>query len=195
MNVYWSSLLMVMMNVVGFGAPALAGTDSAVFNFTATFVGGGCEISAPEALQFNNGDILTFADIRAASEDGTPKTTVDFNVILKNCSGWGLTPKITVTGNKTTEFGSTLFRESGPKAPNGFGVYMKTDGNSTFLSNINLGYSPTITPRNWSKNNDLNMIDTELPIRAVLRCGNCNDSVDYRGGDFKAVVTFNFVYD
>lgn len=195
MNVYWSSFMVAMMSVVGLGTPALAGTDSAVFNFTATFVGGGCEISVPEAFQFNNGDILTFADIREATKDGTPKTTINFNVILKNCSGWGLTPKITVTGNKTTEFGSTLFRESGPKAPYGFGVYMRTEGNRTFSPNMDLGETPTIEPIEWSKNDDLSEIDTVLPIRAVIRCGDCRDDVNYRGGDFKAVVTFNFVYD
>lgn len=196
MNVYRAGLIVAIMGAVGLSTSALAGTASATFNFAATFVGGGCEISVPPALQFNGGDTLTFADIRAASEEGTPKTTVKFDVTLKNCAGWGLTPKITVTGNRSNIFGNYLFHNGlGPKEPYGFGVFLRTAGNRTFAAVTSLGYTPNIVTRDWTPDMDLSDIDPVLPMHAVIRCGTCSDNVDYRGGEFKARVTFDFVYD
>lgn len=183
---------------ISVSSPALfAGTASSVLNFTTLFAGGGCGISAPPTIQFNNGNPLLPSEIEAATEAGTPKTSASFNIMLSNCSGWGLIPKIKVTGDKTTAFGSTLFRSNqlGSGDSDGYGVYLKTDGNTSFKQNNNLGYNGTISANeNWSTEKQLATIDTSIPIFAVLRCGNCVYGAR-QGGKFSATVTFTFLYD
>lgn len=180
------------MGVMGLSTLAAAGTASNVFNFTAIFVGGSCEISAPANVVFNNGNAISPVDI----EQKTVATNESFNLTLSNCAGWGLTPAIKVSGSKTSDFGESLFRNAGgPVDANGYGVLLQTAGNKTFNSNLNLAANGIILAKNdWSTESQLSSIDTTIPIVASLRCGDCN----YPGrqdGEFRATVTFDFVYE
>lgn len=179
-------------------SPLFAGTTSGTLNFTAEFIGGGCDISVPATIQFNDGNPLLSSDLEAATEAGTPKTSASFNITLSKCAGWGLIPKINVTGEKTTAFGSTLFRAAsalGPLDSDGYGVYLRTEGNSSFKQNVNLGHRGAILPAdNWLKSNELKNIDTSIPLFAVLRCGDCLYQ-ERHGGRFIATVMFEFLYE
>lgn len=189
---------LIVIGLIDFSITANAGIATSEFNFEAQFVGGGCSISVPSSLQFNNGNILLPSEIEAATEAGTPKTSLSFEVTLSDCDGSGIKPLIKVSGEKTTAFGSTLFRDAsalGPSDSNGYGVYLKTNGNSSFYPNDNLayaGYNSTITYRG-SADDQLNNINTKIPIFAVLRCASCNYP-GRQGGVFKSTLTFEFIY-
>lgn len=175
----------------GFVTTALAESASSSFNFTATFVGGSCEIRAPGSIQFNSGTALLSSEI----EQQVAVTTERFDLTLTKCAGWGLTPAIKVSGKTTTDFGSTLFRDAlGERDSNGYGVLLKTAGNASFDLNNNLAASGVIPAKNWSANNQLSSIETTLPMVATLTCGDCNYA-GRQGGEFKATVTFDFVYE
>ena len=169
----------------------IADTSSSTFNFTAIFVGGSCEISAPTSIQFNDGEALRPSEI----EQGIAATTQSFNLILSKCSGWGLTPSVKVNGQKTSDFGPALFRNTlGAMDSNGYGILLATDGNTSFVSNPNLAATGTILAKNWNPESQLDSIDIRIPIVAKLTCGNC-DYVGRQSGAFKATVTFDFVYE
>lgn len=172
-------------------AIAAAGTTSSNVKFSATFVGGSCEIVVPSSLQFNGGNMLMPADIKQQ----LPSTIQTFNLILNNCSGFGFAPMISVSGASTTDFGSALFRNI-PVATdaNGYGVLLSTVGNRSFMANSNLAEHNNIVAKDWNANMQLSSIDATIPMSAVLTCGDCNYS-GKRGGDFNATVTFDFVYE
>lgn len=179
------------IGLCSFGGTAFADTASSTFNFTATFVGGSCEISAPGSIQFNSDTALLSSEI----EQQVAATTERFDLTLTKCAGWGLTPAIKVSGKTTTDFGSALFRDAlGERDSNGYGVLLKTAGNASFDLNNNLAANGVIPAKNWSANNQLNAIDTTLPMVATLTCGDCNYA-GRQGGEFKATVTFDFVYE
>lgn len=181
-------------------ANVFAGSTSGIFHFDAEFVGGGCEISSDAAtIQFNGGNPILPSEIEAATLAGSAKTLKTFNIKLTGCNGWGLIPKIQVTGEKTTDFGSNLFRNNTALTANdsnGYGLLLTTKGNSTFQENSNLASHNTITVKSdWgTASRDLNTIDKTLPISAVLTCGDCNYG-KRQGGKFTATVTFDFIYD
>lgn len=175
----------------GFVTTALAESASSSFNFTATFVGGSCEIDVLENIQFNGGDLLLSTEI----EEQAVAATNAFDLTLTKCAGWGLTPSIKVSGSTTTNFGPTLFRDAlGERGSNGYGVLLKTAGNASFGLNNNLAANGVISAKNWSANNQLSSIETTLPMVATLTCGDCNYA-GRQGGEFKATVTFDFVYE
>ena len=192
MNGYRSFLMMAMMSVVGLNAPALADSATTTFNFTAMFVGGSCDISAPPSVTFNNGNAFSSAEIAQK----TAATNQSFDLTLSKCAGWGLTPSIKVSGTKTSDFGEALFRNvGGPLDASGYGILLTTPGNRSFNNNLNLAANGTISAKNdWSTNTQLNTVDTTIPMVASLRCGDCNYPLR-RGGDISATVTFDFVYD
>lgn len=180
---------------LGLSSKAPAETASAVFNFTATFVGGTCEISAPASVQLSNGgNPFRSSDI----EQKIAATHKSFNLTLSKCAGWGLTPSIKVSGQKTSDFGQTLFRDvMGPMDANGYGILLQvqTGASTTFANNTNLATNGVIVAKSdWSTNAQLSTIDTNLKINAFLRCGDCNYP-GRQGGALKATVTFDFVYD
>ncbi len=192
MKLYWPSVMITVMFGAGLNATASAGTASAVFNFTAMFVGGSCNISAPPSVRFNNGNAFSSAEI----EQKTAITNQSFDLTLSKCAGWGLTPSIKVSGTKTSHFGEELFRNAGgPLDAHGYGILLTTPGNRSFNNNLNLAANGTIAAKSdWSTNTQLNTVDTTIPMVASLRCGYCNYPLR-RGGDFSATVTFDFVYD
>lgn len=170
--------------------PAAAGSASGVINFSAVFVGGTCDISASVSeIIFGGGELIAPVDIVNAP----PQTS--FDLTLNNCSGSGLTPKITVTGDSTTLFGPALFRSPMPaSASDGYGILLSTPGNSNFSGNENLAATKVILAKNWNVNNELSGIDITLPVTATLTCGTC-DYIYRQSGDLIASVTFDFVYD
>lgn len=170
--------------------PVPAVSDSAVINFSAVFVGGSCDISASVTeIIFGGGELIEPAEIVS-----NPPQAV-FDLTLNNCSGEGLTPKITVTGESTTLFGPALFRSPMPaSASDGYGILLSTAGNNSFSANTNLAATNIITAKNWDTGSQLSGIDTTLPVTAMLTCGSCDYS-ERRSGDLIASVTFNFIYD
>ncbi|ENY6786361.1 MULTISPECIES: fimbrial protein [Providencia] len=191
MNVYRAGLIVAIMGAVGLSTSALAGTASATFNFTAVFVGGSCEITAPNTVVFNQGSPFSSRDI----EERVAATNESFELTLSNCAGWGLTPSITVSGAKTSDYGEALFRNvGGPIGAKGYGILLATEGNNTFAFNQNLAANGSILIGNWSADDQLSVIDTTLPMTATLTCGDCNYALR-QGGDLRATVTFDFVYD
>lgn len=188
-----ASLLWLLMMTGLFGVNTVGYADSEIANltFTAEFVGGGCSISVPDSIPFNHGNALFAADI----EHGNAATTETFNLTLSECSGWGLTPSIKVSGQTTTEFGLPLYlNPPSTMAANGYGLLLSTAGNSTFAGNGNLAASPTIVANNWDTTTELESVVTSLPMTAQLSCGQCN-SAGRHGGVFNATVTFEFVYE
>lgn len=189
----WLSTMVlgVSLGVMGGVASVFAGTASTVLNFTAVFVGGTCDISAPATIQFNGGSPLTSTEI----EQKTAATNEVFNITLSNCVGWGLTPAIKVSGTTTSDFGEPLFRDAaGKTGTNGYGILLQTAGNSTFNANLNLAGNGRVLTKSWSSDAQLSTVDTALQMVASLRCGDCNYA-DRHGGEFKATVTFDFVYE
>lgn len=168
---------------------SLAGSDSAVINFSAVFIGGGCDISTSvPQIVFGGGDVIRPADIISSPPQET------FDVVLSQCAGEGLTPKITVSGESVTLYGPVLFRNAAESASKGFGILLSTGGNSSFNANENLAQTKTISAKNWNTGTQLSELNTTLPVTAVLTCGNCDYS-ELQGGDLIASVTFDFVYD
>jgi type 1 fimbria pilin len=189
------SLPLVGLLLGGGSVTVYAGTASTVFNFTATFVGGSCDISAPASVQFNGGNAFSSNEI----EQKVAATTESLTLTLSGCSGWGLTPAINVSGQTTTELGGeSLFRDvMGPVDAKGYGILLQTEGNGVFAPNANLAQSGKITPINWdsdAKLNTLSGVSATVPLTATLTCGNCNYA-GRQGGEFKATVTFDFVYE
>lgn len=181
----------VALSLLGLSHISYGGTASNTFNFTATFVGGTCEINVPTSVQFNSGNILRATDI----EQKTSETQKEFEITLANCTGWGLTPSIKVQGSKTADFGEQLFRDiMGPLDANGYGVLLESRDNNTFEANSNLAAQGVISAKNWSPDTQLNTIDTTIRMIASLSCGDCNYQ-DRHGGAFKSTVTFDFIYE
>lgn len=169
--------------------PSLAGSDSSVINFSAVFVGGSCDISTSvPQIVFGGGEAIRPADIISSPPQES------FDVVLSNCTGQGLTPKITVSGESTMLFGPVLFRDAVASSSNGYGIQLSTAGNNSFNANMNLAQTKTISAKNWNTSMQLSELDTTLPVMAVLTCGNCDYS-ERQGGDLIASVTFDFVYD
>ncbi|HHQ2585815.1 TPA: fimbrial protein [Providencia rettgeri] len=170
---------------------AVAGNLNSNIYFKATFVGGACEITAPSIIQFNGGEMIMPAEIRQKLS----KTIENFNLILSNCSGLGLIPTITVSGESTTDLGIAVFRNTPSQTDaDGYGILLSTSGNNSFVENNNLAVDNIIHSKDWNSNNLLSSIDKIIPMKAILTCGNCN-SATQRGGDFNATVTFNFIYE
>lgn len=170
---------------------AVAGNANSNIYFKATFVGGACEITAPSVIQFNGGEIIMPTEIRQKLS----KTIENFNLILSNCSGLGLIPTITVSGESTTDLGIAVFRNTPSQTDaDGYGILLSTIGNNSFVANNNLAVENIIHSKDWDYNNSLSSIDKTLPMKAILTCGNCN-STTQRGGDFNATITFNFSYE
>lgn len=189
------TLLLVGLLLGGGGMTANADTASTTFNFTTTFVGGSCDIKAPASVQFNDGNAFSSNDI----EQKVAATTVALTLTLSGCSGWGLAPAIKVSGQTTAELGGEpLFRDvMGPVDAKGYGILLQTEGNVVFAPNANLARSGKITSNNWNSDaqlDTLNGASATVPLTATLTCGNCNYA-SRQGGEFKATVTFDFVYE
>ena len=190
----WFSLILLMFFLP---SAARAGSTTSTFNFSANFIGGACEVSVPATLRFNNGDVILPSEIFGVSESGTPITTVNFNLTLINCAGQGLTPKIRLSGNTELICDSTMYKNNATGAGSavGYGVLLRTEGNAFFKANTNMAFNKNITPNSWSTGTRLETLtNSVLPIKAVLRTGSCTNNARL-GGELKANVTFDFIYE
>lgn len=82
-----------------------AGSAEQDIQFTATFYGGGCDITAPATVTFNQG-VVPQADIPGEQQRS------DVMLNLSNCQGYFMTPSITITGETQPINGKTLFVNS-----------------------------------------------------------------------------------
>lgn len=130
---------------------------------------GSCEITVPEPIKFNNEEAI----LPSVIERSPPQKT--FDLTLSKCQGIGVKPKIVLSGTSTTEYGPDLFRDPATSTAVGYGILLKTNGNSTFQANANLAKNKAILAvPNWSNDTDLTTINGSLPIIATLTCGDCN---------------------
>lgn len=166
-----------------------AGSDSSLINFSATFVGGSCEVTTTRSqIIFNGGEAILPSDIRSSPPEE------EFDLILTNCNGFGLRPLISIDGESTVLYGPALFRDStSMTTSDGYGILLSTVGNHTFSLNGNLAENKMLYSKDSSMIS-LNSIDSLIPITAKLTCGNC-DYRYHKAGDLTSTVTFNFIYD
>ena len=150
---------------------------------------GTCTVDVPGTVTFNNSASVRPSQIEVKDEAAI-KTS---RVTLNGCSGVGLTPKITVSGNVNTSYGEKLFRDTTSTAV-GYGILLSTSGTTYFQANDNLASKNVIAAKNWATTTSLDKINGDIPLSAVLTCGTCTASGRI-GGDLKATVTFNFSYD
>ena len=184
MQVILASYLFFMVSTAVQAAPV-----STVF--TAKIASGGsCDVSLPDSLSFNNGEAIAPSDI----ENQSATTKQSFNLTLVNCQGIGLAPKISVSGNTTTDYGEAMFVDSVSDVK-GYGFFLLTTGNDNFKANTNLARNKEIAVTDsWVSGSSLSELNGVLPINAELTCGNCY--LEGRiGGDLSATVTFEFEYD
>lgn len=150
---------------------------------------GSCEIKVPEPIKFNNGEAI----LPSVIESSAPEKTVDLT--LSKCQGIGVKPKIGLSGTSTAEYGPELFRDPVASTAVGYGILLRTNGNSTFQANSNLAKNKAILAvPDWSSDTSLTTINGKLPLIATLTCGDCN--FDRRmGGSLEANITFEFLYE
>ena len=171
---------------------AAGATPSANTQFSAIIAyEGACDIKTPATVIFNNGEAILPSQIEAGNEVAKE----DFSLVLSNCHGVKVTPKITITGESNTNSGKALFLDEKTSKAKGYGVLLATIGNSNFKINTNLAELKAISVSdNWDANNSLTTINGTIPMTATLTCGDCK--ADGRlGGELVANVTFNFEYE
>ena len=152
---------------------------------------GACEIAVPPTVIFNHGEEILPSQIEA--KDAAAKK--NFNLMLTNCKGVGVTPKISIVGPSNADYGDDLFLDPIGTTSIGYGILLKTEGNATFQPNVNLASNKTIsTVDHWDKSTSLDTINGALAIVAILSCGRC-DAKGRIGGELNATVTFDFQYD
>lgn len=174
----------------GYLPSAMGGNTTGLFKFKAIFMGGTCSVSAPSKVVFNGGTAISSQDI----ENTPPEES--FPLTLSGCAGWGGMPSITVSGESTSLYGPALFRNPSPdSSSDGYGILLKTAGNTYFKANANLAQNKTIdAATTWQTTNQLSLINGDLPMTAVLTCGDCTLN-GRKGGDLVATVTFDFTYE
>ncbi|MGJ5719053.1 fimbrial protein [Morganella sp. B601] len=178
--------------ICGGGLPGLAtvaqaaGSADTTINFSATLVGGSCKVAVDNKdITF---DPVSSAAVIAAGENGIDPRS--FTLSFLGCNGWGLTPKIKISGTTITS-GIPLFRTSDTESgySQGYGVKLTQQGENTAISDqsvITLG----------EKTAQLNLLESKpLTFEARLSCGSCTPGTGLSGGNLKAAVTFQFLYE
>ncbi len=184
------SLFLIITGLFFLVTNVRAGSDSQVINFTATFYGGSCEITAPAELPYNNGVPIPDDTI------GGEKQYQSFLLTLTNCEGYFVTPRISVTGNTIIASGISLFADPS-STTKGYGIRLATEGNSRFEANSNTASNNIINAKSLPTggSDNTNTLNGSLEFNAYLSCGACNQGPDLRGGELKSTVTFKFLYD
>ncbi|WP_300006039.1 fimbrial protein [uncultured Cedecea sp.] len=130
------------------------------------------------------------SDIKQAGETGIQAK--DITVTYANCSGLGISPKLSVTGGAFTA-GIPLFSDTDAATDSdarGYGVRLVHKGNmDTPLDNKDV--VPVGQPD--MQLGDLN--GTESGFSASLSCGSNCGGTTLRNGDLTARVTFTFLYE
>lgn len=188
-----NKLFFVSLLPVTLSFPLLQSAQAATSSttaFTATIVGGACDISAPPTVSVNSGTAIASEDIAAGTGPEAP-----FNLTLSGCKGYGLVPSITLEGDVTDTSGMPLFL-SNTSTTKGYGILLTTAGNTNFKMNDNLAANMKITAENktWATTM-ASSLDGTIPVIASVSCGNCAADADIQGGELKASVSFKFEYN
>lgn len=168
---------------------AVAAT-SASTEFTATIVGGTCDITVPATVSINKGAVLPSEDIIAGNSP-----VESFDLKLAGCKGYGLTPEITLEGDVDNASGMPLFLTN-TSSTKGYGILLAFDGNSNFKASTNLAADLKLAAasKTWSTTM-ASVLNGNIPLKAAVSCGSCAADADIQGGELKANVTFKFAYN
>ncbi|WP_422527512.1 fimbrial protein [Serratia fonticola] len=165
-----------------------AGQSSIPLNFSATIVAGTCDITvSPTTIDWNT---VSSSDIKQAGETGIAPR--DLAVNYASCTGFGIQPKLKVTGTILSA-GIPLFTRTngnGDDSALGYGIRLVDKASpQTALGDgdtVNVGTPETLL-------NGLN--GTQTPFQASLSCGNSCSTSTLHGGTLNATVTFQFLYE
>lgn len=166
-----------------------AGTASQDVKFTATFIAGSCDITAPSSVAFNNGASV----MRDSIAEG--KESVNITLNLSNCNGYFLAPNISVSGD-TVDIQSKRYFMDSSSTTKGYGILLSTLGNAAWSANSNIAQNKVINAKSWPKEGteQVTTLNGNLALTAKLVCGSCTAGPNLHGGDFKSTVTFTFKY-
>lgn len=169
----------------GFILLAFAGSAGTTVNFSATLVGGSCQISANQtSFTF---PLVSSSTVIAAGTDGIDPQL--FSISFSGCDGWGA-PKVQIKGNTFTS-GIPLFRNESAASDysKGYGVRLIQQGKTAAIGNMDKVVAGVPDQEFSSLNGQ------ELNFEARLSCGNCTPGPSLSGGNMNATVTFQFIYE
>lgn len=169
-------------------------------NFSATYNAPSCDISAPDYINFADGQAIPSGNIPGNG------ITKDFAINFSNCkanAAPSAKPKVTVLGNVIIVAGTPLFADpvntpAGNTTKGGYGVMLKVKpGNNFFDDSISLPKSQIETDNVIQSNPSVTIgqLDGPLPMTAILSCGNCTSAPIGGGGKFQSTLTFRLSYD
>lgn len=166
-----------------------AGRVEQDIQFVATFYGGGCDITAPATVTFNQG-IVAQADIPGEQQRS------DVMLNLSNCQGYFMKPNITITGETQSINGKTLFANNN-STTTGYGILLTTAGNTQFSANGDIATNKVITTKTWPEtgSDSVGSLNGDLLLNAILSCGSCLPASNLRGGVLTSNLTFTFMYN
>lgn len=172
--------------LLGLTTTAQAGSTGATVNFAATLVGGTCQIAVDRTtIPF---DPVPSSVIIGAGVDGIDPQLL--TLTFTDCSGWGLTPKIQVSGT-TLMAGIPLFRNANAASDysQGYGVKLVRQGQTAALASLDKVTVGTADTQLSTLNSQ------SLTFEARLSCGSCTPGPGLNGGNLNATVTFQFLYE
>lgn len=166
-----------------------AGSIEQDIQFTATFYGGSCDITAPATVTYNQGIV---------PQDTIPgeQQRSDLLLNLSNCQGYFMKPSITVAGATQLINGKTLFVNNS-STTTGYGILLTTSGNTAFSANSNLASDKVIAAKTWPADgsDSVSSLNGDLLLNAILSCGSCSPAANLRGGVLTSTITFTFAYN
>lgn len=183
---YIFSFILLSGVLAGFTSSAYAGSAGTTVNFSATLVGGSCQISVNRAS-------ITFSPVSSSTVIAAGTDGIDpqlFSMSFSGCDGWGLTPKIQIKGNTFTS-GIPLFRNDNAASDysKGYGVKLVQQGKTTALGDMAKVVAGT-------PDQQLSVLNGQtLNFEARLSCGNCTPGPSLSGGNMNATVTLQFIYE
>ncbi len=185
----YSLLIPTILYVAGLWQFAMA-ASTATTEIRAIIVGGGCQITVKPNVDIRNGALIPAGDITENSD-----ISETFDLSLKDCKGYGLTPSITIEGETASISEKELFVNSNSTSK-GYGILLSTEGNDNFNKSDDLVKDKKITAlttKVWSET-FASTLDGTIPLKATVSCGKCNAN-NLQGGELIASLTFNFVYN
>ncbi|WP_127959445.1 fimbrial protein [Serratia microhaemolytica] len=164
-----------------------AGSSSATVNFSATLVGGTCNVTVDRVtIPF---DSVSSSVIIAAGQTGIDPQLLTLS--FSDCAGsGGLIPKIQVSGTTITA-GIPLFRNNNAASDysQGYGIRLVQQGQNTAINHLDKLALADI-------NEPISVLESRpLTFEARLSCGSCTPGPGLTGGNLNATVTFQFVYE
>lgn len=180
------STLVCAALLLGLTRNVQAGSAGATVNFAATLVGGTCQIAVDRTtIPFSP---VSSSVVKEAGVDGIDPQLLTLS--FSDCAGWGLTPKIQVSGTTITA-GIPLFRNANAASDysQGYGVKLVQLGQISAIASadkLTVGSADT----------QLSALNSQsLIFEARLSCGSCTPGPGLSGGNMNATVTFQFLYE